>query len=533
MDGDIHMSKMFIGTDYNIEMDRLISGVPGGSTSGTPSFGVASSLLSIVLANGANPTPGTYTTAFIPTMYFYPGTKIVGDLNCGSKPSRRSNSTKFKSLEYSFKDLVSNDRLIVRVRTNEVDDNTIGRFQLLTRRGEDLADDLLNDDTNERNQITGDVVTLQGNEALDVRFELRYQDGGTTRLYLVEYQSDRKPVYTEYWRGVLPFNLSECTVELIARNGLQTTSTTTYSSDYIFVRYPYIRYTFDPPGPNSFIGSVYLFDTQGHDAPSEWKRVLSRDAPISGDRVIDNGIVRAKIFTTNPKIELEGWNYSTDTPTWDRICDITPVSDEGVLSNKVQNIVFDNFARTQLKCKINFGSTIWYLTMSRGCPWINILEKKSRHIRILTYKERLGGDTTENIKYNKSRTYAEGEPDGDTTDIIRGPAVVNNVPTRTMKDNYWGWYNPNNKDQMAGWLANLIHCKQISVSKAGGYLQLDYESPITQNFFGIGGLITDTSTGVAKLFNNNQGDDFSVKFRANESLWQFKQRNYIKRRNVG
>ena len=503
-DGDINISHLLLGTHFNINMDGILSTSTKGDISSN-SLSVSSSKLDL-----ASKTNGTtiaeYIASFNTTMYFYPGIKIKGHLELDESSSTVDPLPKY-FVDYRCVDLVSGNELVFSLHRTA---NNV-KFQLLQ---------IIGDTT-----ITTSLSTLVTN-AKEIEFEFRYLENGKSAIYIVTYESSGKQNFLRVWKGDLKVNMNECVIKAQLQN--EATTVKHLKSDYLFIRYPVVYLTYDVDNEDIYKGQIIIYDDNNSSNPDNWVRIISRDYKFKGNRVIENGITRMIIKTNNPMIELWGWNYKLTTPMWEKFCDIIPLNNDKVKSSYIQNLVIENFTINQVKLKINFGNTIYEVTMTRGCPYINITDRYSKFFNIVTSKNRFTGDFTSDNNYDIDSAKTKGHPSirSETSETISSP---------TMNDNWWSWYTNNGVNEMLGWLVNLLYPNKVVVTDRNDKLDILLEYSQSANIYGVGCLIGDPNSVInnkPQPFINNIADEY-VKYRANEGLWSFKQSNFIRRRNVG
>ena len=500
-DGDLNVVIMLFGTEYNISMDGILQITNTGDIS-NDSVSVADSKVKIAGKKSGTTTP-VKIGAFSSFMYFYPKIKIRANLEI-SEASDSTDPLPDLYGYYQFEDLLTGNKLIFKLKRLA----TKVVFQFIKIVG-----------TTETIIYSKDLPSGETN----IDFEFRYLEGGKSKLYFLEYD-EGEMTFDRQWIGNLGFNPSECKVSLEMVNA-STSTVKNIKSDRIFLKYPSIYLSYDVDSDDYYKGQILLRDDNNKSDEDSWTRVISRDYKFNGDHVIENGIVRIVIKSHSPVIEVYGWNYLEDTPAWELIGKIVPLSDNKALPNDIQNLVINYISVNQIKLKINFGTVIYNIRMTRGCPFINITSVGSKYFKVVTTHDRFIADFTDSNKYDLDSSVDDGYPE-DSDSTISSP---------TMKDNWWSWYNKGDgddiSDQVVGWLSNLVYPDDVDVSYVNDHVEVLFTYEHTGNLFAFG--ILPSSMGIVNSkplpYNINNLDKY-VKWRANESLIAFKQDNFIRRR---
>ncbi len=388
--GNVNVVIMLFGTHYNIKMDGILQlDNTGDVETSTLSLAVANSLvnLSMERESGGTGIP-TQIATFSSFMYFYVGLKIIGHL----KLDETSHAPTVPALEahYHFKDLLSEDELIFRLIRNE--------FNLLF----------------EMVEIVAGVEKIIYSENLavgvdEIYFQFVHLEQGKSKLFTFEDYAKLTQVKTRKWIGNTNAKIGECNVSLHHHNEEETLHTA--SSDLIFMQYPEIFLKFDRESTDRFIGHIQMYDDNNTEVEVDWNEIRSRDYKFTGNRVIENGMIRIIIKTDNPVIEVYGWNYKAVFPAWEKTMEIIPESDSGVNSLKIQDIKFEYFNKNQLKGEINFGSSFYSFIISRGDPYITMVNKEKLSFRFKTELDHFIGDFANEVNsYTPKNSNLSGNP---------------------------------------------------------------------------------------------------------------------------
>ena len=504
-DGRINISTLLFGTHYNISMDGIISALVEGNGSNSD-INVQNGKLDLEIRKSGTTIP-TYSGIFNTTMYFYPGTKLKGHLELDESSTSASPVPDYFG-DYVITDLVSEDKLIIRISrlASRIE------FQLLEQQGSTITEH-------------PSTQKLLGSGVVEVDFEFRFIENGKSAIYIVTTDAEYKQTFERIWKGDLTIQLNECTVGLRLTN--ESTTVKHVKSDYFYIHYPVVYLTYDATSDDILIGQIVLYDDNKSDIESDYERVISRDYNFSGNRIIENGIIRMKISTENPTIELFGYNYGLTIPLWEKFAEIIPINSNNAKASFIQNITIEHFTLNQMKLKINFGNTIYHITMTRGCPYVTILTKYTTKFHIYTPKNRFTGDFNANNNYDLNSAKANGNPS------VRS-ATKETLTSPSMRDNWWSWYLNDGVDEMIAWMSNLIYPSKVVITNTNDEIDTLYTYDYSANLISVGCII-----GTPNIESNNVplpyvvgNEDLYVKYRANEGLISFRQSNFIRRRQV-
>ena len=225
--------------------------------------------------------------------------------------------------------------------------------------------------------------------------------------------------------------------------------------------------------------------------------------------------------------------------------DILTESDAGNKSLKVQNLVFEYFNIAQIRFDVNFGTSLYTITMNRGNPYITMIAKEKKKLKFVSAKNRFCTDI-ENSDYSPDTTFLNGNPSlrgsisesllpGDSGGGFTIGAFTQSgftVASGEILDNWCAIYSNNDVNAVIGWISNFQKPVKIDIKKTNDNLEyvLNYEA--SGNVYGIGilpsfatNLIGDTPLP----FITGTQDEY-VKWRANEAILACKQFERIKRR---
>ena len=390
-DGDVNVVILLFGTHYNISIAGILQQDSSGDIDGaTQVIQTVAGNLEVTCKQAGTPiTTANLVGTFSSFMFFYAGLRIKGHLKM-SETSHGLPVPEFKG-EYHFKDLLNDDELYFRLQLQE----------------DELEFDVI--------EVVDGAETVIYNEVLGVgvdekHFEFEFLTQGKSKLYtFTDYGDIVNQVRTRVWIGNLEAKLGECNVAIHNHNGEEVLKTV--SSDFIFLEYPQIFLKFDREDIDRFIGQVKMYDDLNTGVETDWLQVRSRDYRFIGNRVIENGMIRVVFNTDNPDIEIWGWNFNADIPVWEKALTIEVETDDGNKSLKLQNITFLYFSKMQAKASINFGTSLYTVLMTRGDPYITLLNTEKLKFKIKTSKNRVGIHFNDaDNGYSLPNTFTGGAP---------------------------------------------------------------------------------------------------------------------------
>ena len=389
-DGAVDVIIMLVGTDYNIKMDGILQeDATGDIEPSTQDIDVNNGFLELKAEQKtAGITVANLIGTFSSFMYFYPGTIVKGHL----KLDETSHATPVPELEahYHFKDLLSKDELFFRLIRKENE---------LTFEAVEIVDAV-------ENIIFTVVLASMVDEYF---FEFRFLKDGKSKLFRIDNWKTSTQTKVRVWIGSLKAKLGECNVSAHLHNIEETLHT--MSSDFLFIDYPLVFLKYDRTDAQRLIGRIRMYDDLNDPVEANWREIRSRDYKFEGNRIIENGMIRIIIKTVDPVIEIWGWNYENALPSWELAMTFIPDTDADISSLKVQNLVFEYFSFEQLKCHVNFGTTIYSFIMSRGDPYITMLNTGKTKFKIQSAKDRFVGDFKDQHNgYTLKNTDESGSP---------------------------------------------------------------------------------------------------------------------------
>lgn len=388
-DGPVNVVIMLFGTHYNVHMGGILQqNIKGDIDENTASMLVNNGFLELKAElETAGVTIAELIGTFSSFMYFYPGLKIEGHL----KLSETTHATPVPVFEgqYRFKDLLSEDELQFVLSRGE---NNL-TFKLV-----EIVDGVSNDLFTEA--LAGGVT--------EVYFEFVFLERGKSKLYFFSDYGTQNQTKTRKWIGDTDAKVGECNVTIRHLNAEEDLKTV--SSDLILLKYPEIFLKFDREDDQLFVGRIKMWDDNNDPVEDNWSRVRSRDHKFVGNRVIENGMIRVIIKTTDPIMEIWGWNFNTINQ-WEKSMTILLDSDNDVKPLKIQNVVFEFFNDAQVKVEFNFGTSIYSFLMTRGDPYITVLNKQKTKLKFESDKNRFVGDFKDQHNgYTLKNTAESGNP---------------------------------------------------------------------------------------------------------------------------
>ena len=137
----------------------------------------------------------------------------------------------------------------------------------------------------------------------EFNFEMEFFTNGKSKLYKHLDYGTTDQSRSRVWIGDITAKVGECNVTI--ENSNSENVLRKVSSDYLFLKYNKIFTKFDRDAAERFIGKIAMFDTVTEGIPVEdnWHEVRTRDYNFTGDRVIENGMIRIIIRSSNPVIE--------------------------------------------------------------------------------------------------------------------------------------------------------------------------------------------------------------------------------------
>ena len=527
-DGDIPIVSLFMGSDYSVAYEGTLVNTQEGNFTGNTIGVVDSELQLAVNNNGA--TPAQNIATFNAYGYLFPGTKIKGHIKISETTHGTSPPPVLENM-YKLVDPVSGDELQFILTRN----NSTAVFKMI--------------------QIRDGAIKELSNTPLavgvdEIYFEFWYLVNGRSKLYSFSNFGIAGHTKTRLWIGDVSAVLGE--VQISARIINAEAVLKTFVSDFFQFKYFKINLRYDNIPTQEFRGQIKVFDDKNEVLEVDWARVRSRDHKFIGNRVIENGLIRIIVKTNNPVIEVYGWN---NISAWVKTQDILTDSDAGVVSNKVQVFAIEYMNKEQVKFQVGFGTTSYIIMMTRGNPYINLIDKFNKVFRTRSAKTRFALDiqigTQPAEYYALVNTYTAGSPvvraqsseligvfteQGFTKSGFTSSGFVlsgSESGSFFIKDNYFAYYDQIATD-VIGWMSFLKPPKNILVQDETGTLKYTHTNVTKGNIFAIGVLNGSPSTligGIPTPLVVGAQDTY-VKYRGNESLFGFKQSQTIKKKQL-
>jgi len=369
-DGDIQVVTNLLGSHYNITMDGILQSSMVGNANVDHYLKVEQSKLKLGVRKDGAIIP-TKTAAFSSFMYMYPDLTIKGHLQL-SESKDSIGPPPLYEIYYLFEDLLSKDAILFYLTR----DATKAIFQLVE-------------------SISGiETILYTVNLATDLKeinFEFVYLENGKSKLYTYTNYLRSNQTRDRVWIGDIKAKVGECGVSANISNESSSVMKE-FISEYMYLYYPNVYLKFDREDlACKFIGGIRMWDDMNSLVESEWFEIFSRDYNFVGNRVIENGMIRIIIKTNNPEIEIWGWDYN-DSEAWEKVGSILVDSDAGDVSLKVQNIAIRHFSIVQTEIDCNFGTSVYRVLMTKGDPYISLVNQTNTKFRFKSAKTRMGGD---------------------------------------------------------------------------------------------------------------------------------------------
>ncbi len=511
-DGAIPQINYLIGSQYNIVIGGDLSiSAEGNITPGSDTVKAISGKLEIA-AQSDDGTEVEKIATFSSFMYFYPGLKIVGnseiqdaDVMSGPIPVQR--------IRYVFEDLATTDQFIVDLQGGD------GNAQLVIReRVEGVTTDL----------VTQELTT----GIIEVKWELDFQEDGITKFW---YKEEPGGTRTRIFNGTLEAELGECkaTVKLM----LDQQATKTVKSDFMMIYYSNINLGYDVAIADRLQGRIRVFDQNDTEVEADWLEVFSGDHEFIGDRVIENGFVRLR-FKTTPEMEVYGWNVTT--ATWELASSIIPKDSQSILATTLQDIIFKIYNDSQVKILVKYGTVDHEVDMKRGQPYVRIVSN-SKEFKIDTSARRFALSTDVNTDipdFNQVNTDDANRGNPLNLSPTVNPFIFtddNDIDTGLdrLDDNWYAWYDEDDSNNMVGWLGTAVQPTGLTVTATSSTALEKVEWSYDKNVIVVVGVLesdpTATVNGIPAPFVIGDIDTY-VKWRANEGIYGFNQKGFLRRK---
>jgi len=452
--------------------------------------------------------------AFTAFMYFYPGVRIVGqseiqDDNVGGGP------VPVQRLRYVYEDLGTTDQIIIDFEGGDGNANLILREKV--------------DGTT--STIISQAITAG---VKNVFWELDFLEDGVTKFHFKEPSGTK----TRIFNGDLTANIAEAKVSV--KNILDQQSTKTLKSDFMWIFYPnvFVGYNIKVL-TNKTLGRIRVFDQNNTEVEANWIEVFSGDHKFEGERVIENGMIRCRFRATTAVMEVFGWNVTS--VSWESIGDVTPQNTSGTEATTLNDVIIERFNDSHMRIVAKYGLVDHTVDMKRGGPYVHI-SMNSKRIKFATTTRRFALSTDVNTDipdFNQVNTDDINRGNPLNLSPTNNPFVFtndSNINTGLLKldDNWFGWYDETDSNNMVGWLGALKRPTglKVSATSATALSNIEWTFDIDPCVVSIGVLESDptaTVNGIPKPFNIANVDTY-VKWRANESIFGFNQKVFLRRR---
>ena len=499
-DGPIPVVNFLIGSHYNARI--------GGEMSITSIGDIATDTTKIVsgkleIAAKANTGTVEKIATFNSFIYFFPGVRIVGQLELADETGV------IERARYEFQDLATNDKLIIDLESGAANANLVLREEV---------------DGVETDLVTQALTTPNKT----VFFELDFLEDGVTKLHFLETGGTK----TRIFNGTLKADLAESKVS--CRLITDHTSVETIKSDFLWIFYPNTFISYDVALVDRLKGKVRIFDTDNKSLEADWIEVFAGDHPFTGERVIENGLIRVR-FRDTPAMEVWGWDGSA----WASIGVVTPVDTDKSLSTTLHDVIFEKFNNAQTKMIVKYGIVDHIVDLRRGNPYVYI-SSNSKEMRVDITKARVALSTdvvTDIPDFNQENT--DNTNRGNPLDLspTNNPFVFtddSNVNTGLLllDDNWISWYDLV-ADDTIGWMAFGERPTSMSFTATSSTVMDKIEIGFPKKArIGLGVLTTTPNiivAGIPTPFTVGVQDAY-VKFRANESVCNFNQRMFLRKK---
>jgi hypothetical protein len=509
-EGVVPQINFLLGSQYNIPI--------GGETSINSVGNITNDAVRVTggkLEIDAESTDGSEVekiVSFTSFMYFYPGIKVVGnseiqddDVGPPTLPTQR--------MRYEIQDLATEDKLRIDLEGGD------GQAEFKVRQVVDGVETILAEAS-----LTAGIT--------EVKWEIVYLEQGLTKIYYKEPVGDRIRIFS----GTLGSDLGESRLSASFMSTQQTLKTV--KSDFIWIYYPNLFVGFGVSLTDRLNGRVRIFDTNNEASEADWDEVFASDHPFVGERVVQNGLVRLW-FKTTPKMDVYGWNV--DATAWELTGSVIPKSSLGDVATGLKDIIFNKFNDIHVKAIVKYGIVTHFVNLRRGQASARIFTN-SKQFRINTAKRRFAlstGTTATQIQdFNqlKSDDTNRGNPLNLSPTV--NPFIFTNdsdVDTGLLlvDDNWFSYYNENDATDTAGFVGVTKRPTGMEVSavSATELNNIDFTFDINAVFC-VGILEGDPTTkinNIPVIFNIGDIDTY-VKWRANEGIYGFDQRGYVKRK---
>jgi len=505
-DGSIPIINYLLGSQYNVTMGGELNITSSGNIT-NDSVDVASGKLEVKLesVDGTEVTKiGTYATF----SYLYPGITVYGHMELQDA----SLSSGTEKLRYVFEDLATSDKIIIEL--------SAGASNNILKLIEEV-DDV------ETTLATQNISATK----TEVIFQLDYLKDGVTKLYYREMTGmDDK---TRIFNGTITANVAE--VKLFIKGISDKTSLKTLKSDFVWIFYPNIFISYDVDLDNRLNGNIKVWDTENEADEADWTRVYSSDHEFVGERVIENGLIRAEI-NTSPGVEIFGW----DGIAWESTGTIKPIASNSDLGVTLHDVVFERFNDSQCKFIVKYGIVDHTIDMRRGNPYVRVV-CNTKKFKIATSKQRFAlstkNTTTDIPDFNQKNTDDANRGNPANLSPVVNPFTFTDDSNATtgldlINDNWFGWYDVVANDTI-GWLGIVENPTGLVVTAVDATTLQDmiwtFEDDAIVSVGTLASKPTTVINGIPKPFNIGDVDTY-VKWRANESIFSCDQKMFLKKK---
>ena len=531
-DGSIPIATFLVGSHYQVNPNGILDSTTDGTYMTSNTLTTSSSKLNITGKTSQVGQIGKNIGSFSSFTYLYPKTKIVGHSELAISTSSLSPRPTHR-LRHKFEDIATTDSLIVDWGLNAAG----------------TANELTLKQTIDGVEST--VATYTASAGItEINWELRYLEEGVTKFFYKTPSGTR----TRLFKGTTNADIAECKVS--AEYWTTETTLRTVNSDFLFIWYPIIHLNYQGSISNYLLGNCKVYDTKGSDTEANWIRVYSGDHEFSGDRVIENGLLRIRI-TSDPKVKFYGWN--TTSSSYEYTGALNPIDSNGNLSTNLNDVLFKQLTKSRMKFTIKFGVIDYEVDLHRGWPHARIV-LNSKQCRFETSKGRFATssdyDNNKLLNWNQKTSDDSGkgnplnlsaasfqdcfQPTAFQTSIGTGVNPYNftndtntDSGLQNIDDNWFAFYDAGQADDTVGFIGVLKKPTGLQL-KASTTTALEYANFTFDKkmIIGVGILqasISSQVSGIPLAFHIGNQDQY-VKWRANESIVGFGQKQFSRRK---
>lgn len=509
-DGEIPVVNFLLGSHFNTKLGGETSTTSTGNITGD-SVSITASKLSMI-AESVDGTEVEKILSFIPFMYFFPGVRIVSqvevqDADVGSGP------IPVQRIRYEFEDLGTTDKIIIDLQGGD------GNAQLILSETVSGVNTVLS--------TTELTVAVK-----EVHWELDFLEDGVTKLFYKEPSGNKTRVFNGTLNAII--GEAKASVRLI----LDQQTPKEVKTDVIWVFYPNVFVGYDIPNlADKTKGRIRIHDTNNSVTESDWTEVFASDHTFTGERVVENGIIRCH-FKTDPKMEVFGWD---GVSAWTSIGSLIAKSSQGDLATTLHDVIFSIFNDGQAKITVKYGIVDHIIDIKRGSPSVRVTTNSTQS-RITTSHRRFAlsvDNTTTDIQdFNQKNTDDVNRGNPLNLSPTNNPFIFtndNNADTGLdrVDDNWYSWYNEDDASDMVGFLGNISQptALQISAISSTQLEHIDWTWDIN-GVFCVGVLISNSSAsinGIPTPFSIGNVDEY-VKWRSTEGIVGFDQRPFLRKK---